>query len=187
MYSNALKTIGQYNDKEIELFQKEVKERTLLKDDILLHQGEVAKSVYFLVEGAIYQCLSKSAINYTIIDLHIKNEWFLNPESFISQHPSNHQIVAFTKSTILELSIASVHYLIGKSASFLQLNKILTGASSRAYLFDNMLTPQQKYQFIIDSKQDLLQEFPLKMIASYLKLSPETLSRVRNKLVKNIS
>lgn len=186
--SNALKITGHYNDDEIELFQTEVKERILLKDEILLHQGEVAKSAYFLGEGAVYQCLSESSINHcNIIDLHLKNEWFLNAESFISQRPSNYQVVAFTQSTILELSIESIHYLTRKSASFLQLNRVLTGISSRAYLFDHMLTPLQKYQFIMENKRDLIQAFPLKIIASYLKVTPETLSRVRNKLVKNNS
>lgn len=187
MYLNALKTTGCYTDKELELFQREVEERILLKDEILLHQGEVAKSVYFLVDGAIYQCFSESVISFRIIDLHLKNEWFLNPESFISQQPSNHHIVAFTQSIILELSIESIHYLIGKSASFLQINKILTGVSSRTNLLDNMSTPLQKYQFILDNKRDLIQKFPLKVIASYLKVTPETLSRVRNNLVKNNS
>ncbi len=187
MYPNALKITGHYNDNELELFQQETTERILLKDETLLHQGQVAKSVYFLIEGAVYQSLSQSTVNYNIIDLHLKNEWFFNAESFISQHPSNHDIVAFKQSVILELSIESIHYLVGKSISFLQLNRILTNGSSSAYLFDNMLNPLQKYQFIIDNKRDLIQMYPLKMIASYLKITPETLSRIRNKLVKNIS
>lgn len=187
MYQNALKTTGSYSDHEISFFQGEVNERRLLKNEVLLNKGEIAKSVYFLVEGAVYQSLSEPAINCNITDLHITNDWFLNAESFIAQHPSNHDIVAFTNGIVLELSIASIHYLMKKSVSFLQLNSILTGTSSRAYLFDHMLSPLEKYQFIAKNKPGLLEMFPLKMIASYLKVTPETLSRVRNKLLQRIS
>jgi len=46
------------------------------------------------------------------------------------------------------------------------------------------MTPLQKYQYILDHRPDLIQQFPLKIIASYLKITPETLSRVRDKLSK---
>lgn len=50
MYPNALKITGHYNDNELELFQQETTERILLKDETLLHQGQVAKSVCFLID-----------------------------------------------------------------------------------------------------------------------------------------
>jgi CRP-like cAMP-binding protein len=185
MFSKALKTTGYYSDKDILLFEKEVKLRQVQKDEILLLNGEVAKSVFFILKGAIYQYKLKSGSECNVIDLHIENEWFLNQKSFLSQMPSDYTIGAFTESKLLEVSIDSIHYLIGHSSSFLQLIKIFENSTSRVYFFDNLLTPLQKYQFIFENKPQLLQKFPLKMIASFLKVTPETLSRVREKFAKS--
>lgn len=185
MFSNALKTTGHYCDGDIRLFEKEVKYRQVQKDEVLLIKGEVAKSVFFLLNGAICQYGLKSDNERYIIDLHTENEWFLNHKSFVSQKPSENIITAFTESDILELSIESIHYLIGQSMAFLQLNKIFESCTSRVYFFDNVLTPLQKYQFVFENKQQLLQKFPLKIVASFLKITPETLSRVREKFAKN--
>ena len=183
--ANALKTTGCYTDGEIELFQREVKMRTLEKGEVLLHEGAIETSVYFLVEGAMYQCIPDREENCKIVAMHLANEWLLNADSFISQRPSNRKIVAFSQSAFLALPIASVHHLMRKSVSFLQLNSVLTGQCSNADFLNHGLSPIEKYQYITKHRPDLLQKFPLKMIASYLNISPETLSRVRNKLVKS--
>lgn len=184
MFSDALNKTGHYSDKDILLFENEVKFRKVHKDEVLLVNGEVAKSVFFILKGTVFQYNLKSDKEYQIIDLHIENEWFLNHKSFVSQMPSDSIIGAFTESDIFEVSIESIHYLIGKSPAFLQLNKILEYSPSRVYLFDNLLTPLQKYQFIFENNPQLLQKFPLKIIASFLKITPETLSRVREKFAR---
>jgi hypothetical protein len=84
----------------------------------------------------------------------------------------------------LELSIENIHKLVAISPVFLQLGGILASSVSRISFFDNDLTPLKKYQFIIQNRPQLIQAFPLKLIASYLKITPETLSRVREKLAK---
>lgn len=185
MLSNALKTTGYYNDKDTLLFEKEVKIRKFQKDEVLLTKGEIAKSVYFILKGAVYQYTLKSDIECRVIDLHIENEWLLNHKSFVSQTPSDIYINAFTACDILEVSIESIHYLIGQSPAFLQLNRVFENSTSRVYFFDYLLTPLQKYQFIFENKPQLLQQFPLKIIASFLKITPETLSRVRERFARN--
>ena len=62
--------------------------------------------------------------------------------------------------------------------SFLQLNKIFT-QPAKIHFFDNAYSPSQKYDYLMQTKAQLMQTFPLKMIALYLKITPETLSRVR--------
>jgi CRP-like cAMP-binding protein len=185
MTINALKAAGYFSDHEIMLFEKEVKPRHLKKGDVLFTQGDVARSLFFVLQGAMYQYASKPDAADQIIDLHTAGEWFLSYQSFVAQVPAESSIAAFTDCDLLEISIESVHFLIGQSPSFLQLNKVIEQATSRLYFFDHSLTPLQKYRFIFEKKGRLLQSFPLKMIASYLKVSPETLSRVRKRFAKD--
>jgi hypothetical protein len=63
------------------------------------------------------------------------------------------------------------------------MGRILEESTSRIDFFDNNNTPDEKYRYIIANKPKLLQKFPQTIIASYLKISPETLSRVRKRLL----
>ena len=119
-------------------------------------------------------------INFKTIDLHLQNEWMFNQQSLTEQTSSNTTIKAFSKSEIIELSLNSFHCLCSKSQSFLQFGKILNQSKNRTFIFDNSLKPNEKYSYINKSKPQLLKVFPIKMIASYLKVAPETLSRVRS-------
>ncbi|WP_316833005.1 Crp/Fnr family transcriptional regulator [Pedobacter aquatilis] len=179
MYSDVLNTVGIFEDWERRLFEKEVKLRYLDKNEPLLKKGDIAAAVFFNLEGSLYQHIYNEEKGEAIIDLHLKNEWVLNHKSFLTQQPANSTITSYSGGTILELSIQSIHYLIGHSLSFLQLNKIIDTAVSRIALFDHALTPREKYIYILNTRPQLIQEFPLKMIASYLKITPETISRVR--------
>jgi hypothetical protein len=46
---------------------------------------------------------------------------------------------------------------------------------------NNRLSPEEKYAMLLSTKPQIIQSFPLKQIASYLCMTPETLSRIRRK------
>ncbi|MBT1703209.1 Crp/Fnr family transcriptional regulator [Chryseosolibacter indicus] len=186
MISAILKNNGIYSSSDETLFEKEVRHRTISKDELLVKRGEVCRSIFFNITGSLYQYKSKDEIKENVIDLHADQEWVLNQISFTFQKPSDTFIKAYTDSRLLELSIESIHCLIAQSPAFLQLAKIFTAAGSRISFFDDRMTPAQKYQYILDNRNNLIQKFPLKYIASYLKMAPETLSRVRENFAKGV-
>ncbi len=173
-----------YSPHELQLLEKDIQYRKLIKNEILLQEGEVCKSFCFLVNGAIYQHKINEDFDQKILDLHTQNDWVLNTKSFTSQKPSESYITAYQESDIIEISVESIHKLIALSQSFLQMGKVLEQSNTRISFFDNDQTPFEKYQYILNNKPDYLQKFPQKMIASYLKITPETLSRVRNRFLK---
>lgn len=175
---DILNSLGQFSNFDIELFEKHTSKKTLNKNEILLNEGEVCKSFYFILSGSFSQ-FKNCDINEVIIDLHLQNEWMFNQQSLTEQKPSDTTIKAFSKSEVVELSLNSFHCLCSKSQSFLQFGKILNQSITRTFIFDNSLKPQEKYNYINMSKPQLVKIFPIKMIASYLKIAPETLSRVR--------
>lgn len=182
--SEFLAESGRYSEKELMLLEKELQFRTLKKEEILLDKGVVCSSLCFVAKGAVYQYSIDSELNKNVIDLNITNDWIINYKSFASREPSEYYIQSYEDSAIYELSMDSIHKLIAQSQSFLQLGKILEESTSRISFFDNNSTPDEKYQYILKNKPELIQKFPQKLIASYLKITPETLSRVRNRLSK---
>ncbi len=187
MTTGILKKIGYFSDKDIELFEKSLSKRVIQKGEILLKQGQICQKVYFISKGAFLEYNFKDEIEQNIIDLYLENQWLLNKQSFVRQEPSDTIIEAFCESTVWGLDIHTIHHLIAHSPAFLQLGSILEPAHSRVQFFDNSLTPLQKYQYLLDNRREIIQVFPLKIIASYLKITPETLSRVREKLSKGLS
>jgi CRP-like cAMP-binding protein len=178
MLRDILFDIGQFSDTEIALFEKFTTRKTLNKNDILLKEGEICKSAFYVLSGSFFQ-FQTGEITENIIDLHLQKEWMFNHASLIEQSPSKTAIKAFTKSEVIELSLSNLHSLIAHSQAFLQIGRIFNQPNNRIYLFDNSLNPAQKYNYIKEAKPLISQIFPIKMIASYLKIAPETLSRVR--------
>lgn len=175
-----LNPIGQFSDRDLHLFEAHIVRKIIPKNEVVLAEGEVCKSIYFVLSGALFQFQSGETTE-TIIDLHLPQEWMFNHSSLIEQTPSVTAIKAFAKSEVVQLSLDHLHSLMANSQAFLQLGKVFNQSNHRAYLFDNGLNPAQKYDYIQNVKPLIAQVFPVKMIASYLKIAPETLSRVRAK------
>lgn len=175
---DVLSSLGQFSNFDTELFEKHSMKRTINKNETLISEGEICKSFYFILSGSFSQFQTYD-IDEIIIDLHVQNEWMFNQQSLTEQTESNTTIKAFSKSEVLEISLNSFHCLCSKSPAFLQFGKILNQTKDRTFIFDNSLNPTEKYNYIKKSKPELVKVFPIKMIASYLKIAPETLSRVR--------
>lgn len=173
-----LNSIGQFSNFDFELFERYSVKKILDRNEVLIKEGGVCNCFYFILSGSFFQFRAIDS-DEVIIDLHLPDEWMFNQQSLTEQTASTTTIKAFSKSEIIELSLTSFHCLCSKSQSFLQFGKILNQSKNRTYIFDNSLKPNEKYSFITKSKPQLTKIFPIKMIASYLKIAPETLSRVR--------
>ena len=175
-----LNNIGNFTDAEVKLFSERAIKRSFRKDEILLSEGDVCKAAFYITSGEAFQYCHND-IDKQIIDLHMENDWCLNHASFVTQKPSTAIIKAYSELTVLELTITSVHELIALSPSFFQLGSVLQQTVSRVQYFDDTNTAEEKHNLLFLSRPQLFQKFPLKMIASYLKIAPETLSRIRGK------
>lgn len=178
-----LSNIGQFSEIDIALFQKYTTRKTIEKNHFLLNEGEICQSAFYVLSGSFFQ-FQTDDMGEKIIDLHLEKEWMFNHQSLIEQSPSKTAIKAFAKSEVIELRLSNLHSLIAKSQAFLQLGRIFNQAKNRIYLFDNSLSPTGKYNYINQAKPYITKVFPIKMIASYLKIAPETLSRVRANTIK---
>ena len=177
-----LNNAGKFSEKESILLKEELQFRKLKKDEFLLKEGDTCSSLCFVVTGSFYQYYIDSEFNKNVIDINTTHDWVINHKSFTSRRASKYSIQAFEDSSIYEISIDSIHKLIGLSQSFLQMGKILGESTSRIDFFDNNNSPDEKYKYILNNNPNLIQKFPQKIIASYLKITPETLSRVRKRL-----
>ncbi len=179
---STLDESGKYTSKELQLLQHELIHVELKKGETILPKDVVCSEVHFINKGSAYQYEIDDNLDQNIIDLFTEKDWCFNVKSFSSRRPSENYITAFEDTFTSKLTIESIHKLIAIAPSFLQMGEILNTANNRVHFFDKNYTPNQKYAHLLKEKSDLILKFPQKIIASYLKITPETLSRVRNRI-----
>lgn len=182
MFEHITRSINNYatlSEQEVELFLSYLRVREIPRGKKLLNKGEVCQEVSFINHGSFVQSYADEELNQNVINLFVTHDWVLNHTSFTSQKPSMHTIEAFEDSEILTINIHQVHELIGKHPAFFALGKILEVVAPYS---DMKKSPDVRYQMLLKEKPMILKTFPLKYIASYLGITPETLSRVRNRL-----
>jgi CRP-like cAMP-binding protein len=184
---DVLDKIGHFSESERAFFEEIANCKDYRKGEFILQKGEVCRSLFYILDGAVLQHNAIVESSQNVVDLHYKDDWISNHHSLISQEPSDTSIEAYTDCQLMELSLEAIHSLIARSPSFLQFGKLLEQSKVRTYFYDQSLTPLQKYQYLLENRRDIFQYFPLKIIAAYLKITPETLSRVREKISKGIS
>jgi CRP-like cAMP-binding protein len=179
----SLKSFGNFSEEQLsELFSR-LRHRNVKKGEHLIREGDICRSFYFVRNGAFR--------HYTILDsgveaninLFVENEWIFDYKSFMSQTPSENIVEASTDSEVFALGAQDFHELVKISDGFFRLGRILEQAVQNQEYQNNRISPEEKYGRLLASKPQVFQKFPLKHIASFLGVTPETLSRIRRKLI----
>ena len=181
--TSSLKSFGNFSDQHLsELFSR-LKQLAIKKGTHLVKEGEVCQTFYFVNNGSFrhYTILETGA--EATINLYVEKDWVFDYKSFISQTPSENIIQAAEDSEVLGLGGNEFHELVKISDGFFRLGKILEQAVQNQDFQHNRISPEEKYELLMARKPEILQKFPLKHIASYLGITPETLSRIRRKLI----
>jgi CRP-like cAMP-binding protein len=162
---------------------KNVKKRT-----ILLHKGDLCKYTYKVIKG----CLKSYVIDKNGKEhiLHFAaDDWLINDmDSFINNKPSNIFIDAVEDSEVAFLKKSDYNTISQLNHSDLvEMNKKLVNniiAANKRLSSLLSATSEERYIDFIETYPTLIQQLPLKLIASYLGMTPEYLSEVRRKLSK---
>jgi CRP-like cAMP-binding protein len=176
-------------DAEFEWIKESFVPRTLRKKQYLLQEGEVSRYTGFVIKGALRQYFVDPKGTEHILRFAVENWWVGDRESFIYQTPSKYNIDALEDSELLLISNPGMQDLRNHAPSFvLMMQKIdersFIAAQKRIHATISY-TAEELYQDLIKTNPGFLQRFPQSMIASYLGITPETLSRVRRQAASN--
>ena len=181
--NQAIQQEGSFSKEELELFKQKLSVKTFSKDAFLLKEGEVCRTFYFLNSGSIrrYYTVEDEEV---ILDLYTPGNWVLDNQSFVSQKPSETLIRACETSQLMGLDIHSLHELIDYSPAFFALGRFLETRSGNRHPYQRIQSSEERYRRLLEESPHLVRIFPLKYIASYLGMRPETLSRIRHTLAR---
>ena len=180
--TTSILSFGNFSKEQLSVILDRLKVLNIKKEDYLIKEGQMCQTFYFINKGGFRHYTIQENGEEATLNLFIRNEWMFEYKSFVSQQPSQNIIQAVSDSELLCLSAWDFHELIKMSDLFFRLGRIFEQATQNQDFQHNRLSPEQKYELILTSKPGLLQNFPLKHIASYLGMAPETLSRIRKKI-----
>ena len=154
----------------------------LKRNEFLKVGGTINTNLYYIISGALKIFIINDS-EENIIRFGYKNNFISALDSFISKQPSHLYIQAIKKTTLKSISKEKLDNFTQKDIENLKLwNCILQElALQQAEREIDILTtsPKERFLRVYKRSPQLFQEIPSKYIASYLRMAPETLSRLK--------
>ncbi len=159
--------------------------QTFPKGHILLRQGEISYEAYFVLKGCVRQYYLAEGEDRTV-NFFSENQWVISMTSFAGQQPSNHFMECCEETILVVGNREKEEYLYN---NFPRLEGISRKVMERVFAEQQELmgayftdSPEQRYVKLRDSRPDLVQRLPQYLLASYIGIQPESLSRIRKRL-----
>lgn len=174
------------DDKRV--FMAHLKPKKLRRRQYFLQEGDVCKYTGFIVKGSAKTFRVDEKGHEHILKLSVENWWLADFESYYHLTPSRYNIEALEDLELLQVTNAQVEEFFASIPAFVAMQEVI----KQNYAIANQnrveaaisYTAEERYENLITNYPHFLQRFSLNMIASYLGLSPETLSRIRKNTLK---
>ena len=168
---------------ELDVLENIIQPMKFSKGEKILNNGEVSKYIYFLYQGLIRQYYFKNGKEMTS-HLGVDGSMFMSVESLFKETPSQETIEALEPCYVYALPKKRLEEVALHNQNIQILyRKILEGQLIEAQVHADLVrfeTAQDRYRRICRQMPKIVLRAPLVYIASYLQMTPETLSRVRS-------
>jgi len=178
-------SFDRYFDAPIEVWKSFVdlcNEVHFKKNEIIKEANRKEKNAYFILSGACGVFLWKEN-NYVCLDIVLENNFFADHMSLITEEPSPLETVALEKTTALQISTSNIEklkkspfgnilFLLGAENSFVEKQQQQIDLLTK--------TAEQRYWELMQKSPETIQRIAQKHIASYLGITTQSLSRIRN-------
>ncbi len=158
---------------------------TLKAKTILLQQGKICDQIFFIEKGFARAFYLKEDQEIT--------SWFMSEgdvivsvQSFYAQKPSFESIELLEDSVLTSLNYTELQSIYKEFLEFNVVGRVLT---EKYYMLSEertfslrLQTAEERYKALLNSQPEIFNRAPLKYIASYLGMTPETISRLRAKV-----
>lgn len=174
-----------FTDTELLLMMQQLKLSILKKNELLIAEGAVENRIHYIVEGVTRSFFIRGGKDISF-EFYFPGTFISSYASFLDRTPSAHSIEAFTPLTVLSIQHANMMQLYEKSKNFEHFGRIFTEELFKKTSERNRdllsLTATERYMKLLEVHTHYVREIPLKYLASYLNITPESLSRIRKNL-----
>lgn len=174
-------------DVERETILDNFSELRVPKNSYWIEKGECCKQLAFIDRGIMRITNEMNEVESTV-QLVFENSFITSLTSFAYQTKSQWSIQALTDSILFVIDREAHFKLIDKFKNWLEIDNMLlllayTDLENKLFSQHN-LSAEQRFNKLFTEKPEIFNQIPLKVIASSIGITPETLSRLRKKQIK---
>lgn len=162
--------------------------RLFRKRQYILQEGNICNQMYFVVKGCLRMYKIDDQGSTHLIQFASENYWITDLGSFHSEKPSALNIDALEDAVVLHISRNDLIVLYTQAPKFDRIFRVLIENSfvslQKRLLQTISSTADERYQYFLDTYPHLANRLSQTQVASFLGITPEFLSRLRNKLSK---
>lgn len=177
------------SEEERSIVKEAFKERRVKRRQFILQEGDICKHHTFVVEGCFRMYMVDEKGKEHNLQFAIENWWIADIGSFYSEEPSRLYIEALENSIVLQLKKEDQIKLFDDNPTFNRIFRILTEkalvSAQRRILQNISSTAEERYLDFLKRCPHFFNRISNVQIASYLGVTPEFLSTIRNKIAKS--
>ena len=173
------------DEEYLDVFFAAFKPASYQKGDFFVKEGQVSRYIGFILKGCLMCVYNKDGKEY-IDEFSMDNEFISAYASFITGAPADKDIICLEDCDLLILGYSKLQELFEMNPAFERTGRLIAEMlfinwqqRAKSLLLDDA---EGRYLKLIHNRPDLVQRVPQYLVAQYLGVSPETLSRIRRNI-----
>jgi len=184
LFRKKIDAVFKVPDEDFNLLAQTLKRVAYQKGEVIVRAGSVFRDVYFIEKGScrLFALEENKEIN---INFFLENDLAADFKSLRFEEPSDYFLVAMEELTVLKTAKKEYYPIIEESDA---LSRMRTNLIHELYLHEleqnrqfKQFGPDERYQYLLSNRPELIQRIPLFHLSSYIGTSRETLSRIRKR------
>jgi CRP/FNR family transcriptional regulator, anaerobic regulatory protein len=189
LYSNILTTVSSFHKiepEDVRLIMSLFKPISVAKNNVLINKGEVSNLAYFVNSGYLRYYKNLETGEEQTIHLFSPEEFAASFNSFVNKTKSEEILHSVTDAELLTISWNDLEKLYTSGMKWQifgrkLMEKFLLEKEKRI-INQISLTAQERYNNLLETNPELIQNVPIQYIASFIGIKPESLSRIRRQI-----
>lgn len=182
----SIKSLVPLNFDEEQAFLQILEVQQFNKKEFILQEGKICNKVSFINSGCMRLFYNVEGEENTV-QFFFGNSWYTDYASFLTGQPTFENMQALETCEVVQFKKEDLYKLFDQFPIFDRVGRVMAeNAFLSLSMLNKMLTneePTQRYLNLLKQRPDVVEKIPQHYIASYLGIKPESLSRIRKRIL----
>lgn len=176
-----------FSPREIEMIQQYFEPVSYAKNTVIEKAGKVPNYLYYIVSGYLRLFYMDPNGNEVTTHINCPPGFFTSYSHFINRTVSDHHVECITACDLLRITKEDLDHLVDESQAMKDFSisvfqQSITYNENRSREL-SALNAEERYLKLLKDYPEIIQNVPIQYIASFLGMKPESLSRIRRKII----